>query len=410
MEHTDILNFQFKRENSFSGLALDVDTWQEAHNYHRDQQRFHVLAYHNTGILKGLEVVAHDPPDLAITITSGISIDPDGNNIIVSQSQRYTLQNREKGMAYIVIQFREVPTGPYQPPDGGQPTRIIEAYQIQVRDQLPVEAHLELARIDFDPTLQAIIDHSTPDNPGINEIDQRFRQGAIYTEQIQPMPSTGYSAKVIGSRKISSVSAEAFAPGTAIVLGHLSLGEAKDLHLNGLRNLAMEINRQYDFVLEIEENVSLDKTLKCKMLYITGNNRFKLSAQQEKALADFIRVGGTILGEGCSEVLGESQNEGAKEFGFAFNQLANQLNCRLEKVQRGHSLLSSVHIFASVPQGAQQGIVMEGGHMVYSGSDYGCAWQGGYQSSPLSRSVIRDAIEIGANLSFYAQIRYAGSH
>ena len=43
-------------------------------------------------------------------------------------------------------------------------------------------------------------------------------------------------------------------------------------------------------------------------------------------------------------------------------------------------------------------MLLEAGNMVYSGSDYGCAWQGGHRSHPLSRETIRNAIEMGVNV------------
>ena len=78
MELKDVINFQLKRANPFPGLMIDVDTWQDAHNYHRDQQRLHIMAFHQTGILGGLEVNANNPPDLSVTIRPGMAIDPDG--------------------------------------------------------------------------------------------------------------------------------------------------------------------------------------------------------------------------------------------------------------------------------------------------------------------------------------------
>ena len=114
------------------------------------------------------------------------------------------------------------------------------------------------------------------------------------------------------------------------------------------------------------------------------------------------------MGEGCPEGQGEAEAGGTREFGLAFNQLAGQLKCKLETVQRGHPLLSSLHVFSEVPQGAEPGMLLEGGHMIYSGSDYGCAWQGGHQDVPLSREVIRSAFEMSANLLAYAQNVRAG--
>jgi len=174
----DIIKFQLKRVNPFQGLVIDADTWRDAHSYHRDQQRLHMLAFHKIGIVEGLQVTANNPPDLSVNIQPGMATDPEGNVIIVSQTQRYRIQTRDKGITYLIIQFREVPSEPYQPPDGGQPTRILEAYRIQEREKLPNESYLELARIDFDPAEEAIKNAKSSSNPGKNEINSSFRQEA----------------------------------------------------------------------------------------------------------------------------------------------------------------------------------------------------------------------------------------
>ena len=194
-------------------------------------------------------------------------------------------------------------------------------------------------------------------------------------------------------------------------MGHAVLGEAsKDLHSTGWKNLIREINRQDNLIANLVENIPLDKNInRCTMIYLTGNSRFELSTEHQAALGDFLQSGGGIFGEGSSEGQEETPSKGAKEFGLAFNQLANQLKCKLEIVQRGHPLLSVVHIFSEVPPGAEPDMLLEGGHMIYSGSDYGSAWQGGYQDHPLSRDIIRSSFEMGANIVTYAQmIKAAG--
>ena len=65
MDLKDVTKFQFIRENPFPGLVIDADIWQDAHTYHRDHQRLHLLAFHSTGIVGGLEVNANNPPLLA---------------------------------------------------------------------------------------------------------------------------------------------------------------------------------------------------------------------------------------------------------------------------------------------------------------------------------------------------------
>ena len=396
----DIIKFQLKRVNPFQGLVIDADTWRDAHSYHRDQQRLHMLAFHKIGIVEGLEVTANNPPDLSVNIHPGMATDPEGNVIIVSQPQHYRIQTREKGITYLIIQFREVPSEPYQPPEGGQPTRILEAYRIQEREKLPNEPYLELARIDFDPAEKAIKNAKVSSNPGKNEINSSFRQEVTSVAAMPPITREKPAAPQEPAAIPQEIPSR---PQEIITLGHVVLGGAsKDLHGEGLKNLIIEINQQANFVANLEETIPLDKNInRCNMIYLTGNSRFELTTEQQSALSAFLQSGGVILGEGCSE--GETESKGAKEFGLAFNQLASQLKCKLEIVQRGHPLLSTVHIFSDVPPGAEPGMLLEGGHMVYSGSDYGCAWQGGHQGHPLSREVIRSSMEMGANIVAYAQ-------
>lgn len=391
----DILRFRMKRVNPFQGLIIDTDTWRDAHNYHRDQQRLHMLAFHQCGIVEGLEVTASNPPDLTVNIAPGMAIDPEGNVVIVPQSQPYRIQSRTKGTVYLSIQFREVPSEPYQPPEGGQPTRILEAYRIQEGEKLPTEAHLELARIDFDPAGEAVKNARSASSPGKNEINPSFRQGA--KAPVAP------AARVVPAEQ-RPVTPEAIPVAKeAVILGHAVMGEAdRNLHVDGLYNLVKEVNQRADFLAQLEKNISLDKGIKrFQLLYLTGNGRFEATAEQQAALSAFLQAGGLVIGEGCSE--GEGESRGAKEFGLAFNQLAGQLKCKLEIVQRGHLLLSAVHVFSEVPQGAEAGMLLEGGNMVYSGSDYGCAWQGGHRDLPLSREAIRNCMEMGANMVAYAR-------
>ena len=166
-------------------------------------------------------------------------------------------------------------------------------------------------------------------------------------------------------------------------------------------NLAREINSKYNVELELSENVSLARGLaKLNVLYLAGTGGFEVSADEQSAMGKFLESGGVVIGEGCSA----EDAKGAKEFGLAFNKLATQLKCKLESVQRGHDLLTSANIFSTVPEGAAGGMLMAGGRMIYSGSDYGCAWCGGYQAHPLSRDIIRSSFEIGINIFTYAKI------
>jgi hypothetical protein len=392
----DINSFQMKRVNPFQGLVVDADTWKDAHNYHRQNMKLHIFAFHKTGIVSGFEVTASSPADASVNIGPGIAIDPEGNAIIMPQRQRYHLQTHEKGRIYLVIQFREIPGEPFQPPEGGQPTRILEAYRLQERDALPSEAYVELARLDFDPAMEGIKNAKNPGQPAVNEINLNFREEAIKAAP-ERIPAVIRETPPVITRETSAAAETA-------LIGYFPLGGAnKDLHRRGLHNLVKELNRYGHLPVAIEDEINLKKPLgRFSLIYITSNGRFEVTPEQQSALNSYLQSGGIIFGDGCSLTTGGVDSKGAKEFGLAFNRLAVQFNSKLGIVQRGHQLLSSEHIFSEVPAGCEPPMLLEGGNMICSSSDYGCAWDGGHGDQPLPRDAIRSALEIGANILAYA--------
>jgi hypothetical protein len=401
MNFEQILKFKLKRVNPFQGLVIDSDTWRDAHEYHRDQQRLHLLAFHGVGIVDGLEIVANKPPDLSVMIHPGMAIDPQGNVIIVPEIQNYKIQNREKRTVYLIMQFREVPAEPYQPLNGGQPTRIMEAYRIQERDTLPKEPYLELCRINFDPADKTIRDAKYPTQIGKNEIGLTFRQ-LIEPPALISAPPVDQRAQAP-----ATVAKESVPPAVEkISIGYIAVGEVeRTLHRAGLQNLVKEVNRQIGFMYDLTENIAIDRKInRYTLVYITGNGRFELNSEQQGVLGDFVQSGGVVFGEACCDEAIGTGAKGAREFGLSFNQLATQLKCKLETVQRGHPLLLACHIFSEVPNGASEtAMLLEGGHMIYNGSDYGCLWQGGYRDKPIPREIIRNSLEIGTNIVYYAR-------
>jgi hypothetical protein len=392
----DINSFQMKRVNPFQGLVVDADTWKDAHNYHRQNMKLHIFAFHKTGIVSGFEVTASNPADASVNIGPGIAIDPEGNAIIMPQKQRYHLQTHEKGRIYLVIQFREIPGEPFQPPEGGQPTRIQEAFRLQERDALPPEAYVELARLDFDPAMEGIKNARNPGQPAVNEINLNFRE-----EAVKVAPERG---PVVIRETPPAISRETVTTAETVLIGYFPLGGVnKDPHRRGLQNLVRQLNRCGNIASSIEEEINLKKPLgRFGLIYITSNGRFELTTEQQTALNGYLQSGGIIFGDGCSLSSGGVDSKGAKEFGLAFNRLASQFNCKLGIVQRGHQLLSADHIFSEVPPGCELPMLLEGGNMICSSSDYGCAWDGGHADQPLPRDTIRSALEIGANILAYA--------
>ncbi len=407
MGFNNLFKSQLKRVNPFPGLIIDADIWKDAHEYHRNQQKLHVLAFHGYGILQGLEVTANNPADLSVSIQPGIGIDPEGNMIVISQPQRYRVQSRKAGVIYLIVQFREIPMEPFQPPNGGQATRILEAYRVFESDKFPSEPFLELARIDINPELNAIKDATTTTSYAKNEIILAYRKSLKTATLEKPIPAAEKPVAAplmetgIGFRE-------------KITIGHMVLGEVdKGLHLAGLKNLAREIDARYNFSIEVKENTPMDAGMnEFDIIYLTGSGRFEIPPEKSVFFSNFIQSGGVIFAEGCYQGAGEEGVREGKEFGLGVNRLAGQLKFRLGTIPRMHPLLSSVHVFSEVPPGCQPAVllsVVEGGSLFYSGSDYGCAWQGGYPNFPLPRETIRAAAEFGANIMVYAH-RTRSSH
>ena len=390
MNLKDIIKFQFKRVNPFPGLAIDADTWRDAHNYHRDQQRLHNLVFHQVGIVEGLEVTSNEPPDLSVNIHPGIAIDPEGNTIIVQNVYHYQIQNRDKETVYLIIQFREVLEGPYQPPEGGQPTRIVDGYRIQERDNLPEEAHLELARIELDPANGIIKNAENKETPVKNEINLNFRR------EVTKSPAQTASAEA------AMTLPEIIAPKPKIVIGYAAVnGSNNDLHIHGLRNLAREMEMRYNWIVELEEHVTFDEKIdRFTMIYLTGGKEFRLNADQQMVLGDFLEANGVLIAEDCSERAPQSNN--SNMYSPVYDELMDKFKLTLKPVNHDNPLLSNVNIFSEVPQGVKSGVFLKGDNIIYSNNDYGCAWQGGYKGNPISRDAIRSAFEIGANIIDYA--------
>jgi hypothetical protein len=389
MNLKDIFSFQFKRVNPFPGLAIDVDTWRDAHNYSRDQQRMHNLIYHQPGMVEGLQVTENDPPDFSVNIHPGVAMDSQGNMLIVRNVYHYHIQCREKKTIFLIIQFREVLDGPYQPPEGGQPTRVLDGYRIQERDSLPEEPYLELARLDLDPSINIIKNPASKQKPGQNEINSEFRL---------EVPSSADREKI---SEAALIPLKLHKPKRQIIIGYLTGDDVKgDLHLHGLRNLAREVEMRYSWAIELEENVPLDKSIeKFDMIYLTGGDNFKLNDKQLAALKVFINSRGILLAEDCEK---ETTVSSPEKIGPVYDELMAKLKLKLKPLVNDNPLLSNINVFSEIPQGMKSGVFLNGESVIYTNNDYGCAWQGGHKGNPLSREAIRTAFEIGLNIVDYA--------
>ncbi len=381
MSLTDIIKKPMRRLNPYRGLLIDVPTWTAAHDYHRIHQQLHSMSMHSPGIVAGLEVVAWNPPDNSVVIYPGVAVDSEGRVIIVGEPQRFYLQTKEKGTAYIVLQYREVPQE-YTPTPGEQdpqPLYTLEAHRLEERRQLPEdEPYVELARVEIAGRSNTISDARDPYQPGANEIDLRFRE-------------------VSGSRPLGEV---------AVGLVPLEAGaDGLVRHQAGALALCRAINATTGYRARFRGTVDLRQEVRgCHLILMTGQEEFTLAEEWERNLKAFHERGGVIFGEACGA--GITSTEQAVAFRQSFRALAERLGAKLTTVERGHPLFTVHHVFAEVPGGVDgPALIVSGEGIIYSDGDYGCLWDGGRPEKPAPREAIRSAVELGTNLGVYSHQR-----
>ena len=373
----DFLKISQRRINPYRGMIIDVPIWAGAHDYHRVQQRLHGVLAHSAGVISGLDVTAADPPGSSVLIHPGVAMDDAGHMIIVDEPQHFNLQIQEEGTIYLMVQYREVPDEMVRPPgeDVPQPLYILEAYRLEERRQVPEEPYVELARIQVSGTGAPLVNPGNPQMPQPNEIDLRHRILSV------PRP--------LGEVSFGIVHLEAGADGMTP-------------HLPGMMNLVQAVNATTRYRADFEGTFDLNQDITgCNFLLMAGQGQFNLSGEQERVLKNYLDRGGLLVGEACGART--SSNEGPVAFRQSFGDLSRNLERNLAPVERGHSLLTSLHIFSGAPEGIDgPGLILADGGMVYSDGDYGCLWAGGWPDSAAPRDGIRSAIELGINIAVYS--------
>lgn len=359
-----------ERIDAFDGMKINAEVWNRAHEFHLLQQRLHGLKFHGAGIANGLDVFATHSPARSVVIVPGAAIDRNGAVISIPDTQAYTFTSRRKGTLYLNLQYREVAVG-----DGGSDglagtgrSRLRQAFRIQESETPGGELDIELARVEIEGEKTSIQDAVDPTRPGAGEIDMGYRQYA--------------GSHVRGE----------------IATGRLLLGDREDSPGDApLRHLAGHINQSTPYRAYHAGNLGLgDKLEQCDLLYFSGEKKFEIADEESKNLADFIEQGGTLWGEG-------SRRGSKDEFGLAFDKLARDLGGKLEQVGGGHPLLTSHYVFSEPPVGAaESGVLMIADGLIYSGFDYGRAWNGCPEGKNLEREIIRSALEFSTNIAVFA--------
>lgn len=378
--------FPIKRIEPVDGLAVTAAVWKEAHDYHRQQQRFHLLLSHGPGIVAGLNVVASDPPDSTLYILPGMAVDPNGETIVVTQPVAYDVGSAY-GFLYLLLSYEQS-----RPRAGGsrdaqepEPLYIHAEFGIEVRPTLPDTPCVELARLWRQGRDSALLNAQDADHPGPNEIDLRFRQ-------------TQGAGRAAASLAVSHVGQAKGSKPSDLPHGRGATYLARALR-NGLGASGLPIGG-------VDIGVPLAPGLeKYALVYLVGHGAFQLSRDEMNALYAYLQGGGTLLFESCRrEVDGDTSLADT-----SFSDLLASFGISCQEPQPASRLLVEPNLFAVPPpgfetKGTPKVLVGDaaGGRIIWSMCDYGCLWQGERRGRAASREEIRTAMEWGANLVAYA--------
>ena len=401
-----------RRIKPVDGLAVTAAIWEEAHEYHRQQQRLHALLSHGAGVLSGLEVIASDPPDSAVYVRPGVAIGPNGQMIVLTEPVRYDFGQAMEGMLYLLLDYGEGrPRAIGNRNVGDEVLYIHDQFRLEAQHALPAGLYVELARVKRLGRTAPILDAPDADHPRPNELDLRFR------------------------RKIG------LAPQAEISLAVSYVGEMTDMrHGRGANYLARFLSQSGAIgqPVWVDNNVFLDASLRAyTLVYLVGQQAFQLDQDEMTALYNYVRGGGTILYESCrhwnvpaqySPQGGAGGETGDPPADASFLKLLQSLGFNLQDwnppaqyspqggagglphsgLPPGQALLTDPFLFAAPPAGFETNGTPKlqfGEGVIFSTYDYGCLWQGEQRGRRPTREEIRAALEWGGNIVNYARER-----
>lgn len=355
------------------GLAVTASVWEEAHEYHRQRQRYHNLLLHKSGIVFGLEVVASDPPDSSVYILPGAAVDPEGEVVLVTEPVNFDF-GASTGKLYLLLTYGE--SRPMQDEDDG-PAYITSQFSIESATSLGKDVPCTILAEITRERGAAIQNAADKEFPGINEIDLRFRQGC-----------TGHG-KPEGIHRVAVCYAGSPLEGTS-AHGAGSLARA-------LRNVGKHV--------WVDDRVPLTSNLEAySLVYLVGRKDAPLNRDEMNAIYAYLQQAGTVFIENCTKDQGDELS-GIDAF---YQELAASYGIQLEEVRRGHPLMGEPHLFTILPGRDESGSsanLLAGGGLIVSSLDLGCLWRGERGGTPVPREEIRNAVEFGENILRYAEER-----
>jgi hypothetical protein len=366
---------ELTRVNPFEGLMVDAQTWADEQMYHRAVARVHQLTSHGWGVVEGLEVVISPGAPGTLLVRAGVAIDPHGRTLLLPTDTQLPVAVDAEATAYISIQSVEEPVRPQSAWDGDEhATRLLERARLTVERHRPESPAMELARVVVTSELR---DAEEPTNPQPGEVDLRFRERQL----ARPRPNLAVAQLLLDPEGEPS--------------------GASELHRLGLRFVARELLQSTAYRARWVGTVDLEHSIPpVSVVYITGDGGFPpMSDAQLDQLRAYLQAGGVLFADACRE--GNWQ-----DFAASVESVAHHLDVELQPVERWHPLLLSRHVLAGPPLTLRdESPLLEGGGIILSTSDYGCAWQGGPRNQPLGRERIRAALEFGVNVAVFGQQR-----
>jgi hypothetical protein len=121
-----------RRPNYFEGQLLSVGDLREEQEYEIGKHRLHNRALHGWGVIDGLEVGGDVGGGNAVVVSPGVAVDPCGREVVLPTSVHLDLSPTGSPgweTAQIVLRYREMAVDPTVT---GDPTRIVESYELAV--------------------------------------------------------------------------------------------------------------------------------------------------------------------------------------------------------------------------------------------------------------------------------------
>lgn len=353
-----------RRVKAYDGMAVTASVWDTAHDFHRQLLEVHTSFAHGHGVLYGLEVIAGEPADRQIYIQPGIAIDRLGRTIILPEQRAYDLRNAE-GTIFVVLTYGESsPRSDSAQTGDDAPRFVYNEFVLEALLGLPPTPYVELARIHRQGTGSAVRNAANPDLPALNEIDMRNR------------------AQVRSSQP------------RMVRIAVATTSDKPTTQLQGALNLAHHLKQTN--MRAVVDSVPLDRSiLNYDMLYLVGQEEFRLSSEQAGVVSALYQQGGTIYYE-------SEKSAGADDkVDASFRELVTAMGVTLTPASADFPLLRTPNFFPIAPDGFETTgsprlMVTDG--VIFSGFDYGGMWQGKRRGRSASRGEVRSAFEYGENL------------